>query len=97
MVTPVKHPLEMEGYFGRWCFEAVAAVKAFGLDDSVVSGMNITLPTCSTPVKPLYPAPSSCPRRKGRLLARLFGARMNEPSLVPVPHGIGVAWYWLRC
>ncbi|MFO2466063.1 PoNi-like cognate immunity protein [Pseudomonas sp. 15FMM2] len=31
---PVQHPLEMGGYFGRWCFEAVAAVKVFGLDDS---------------------------------------------------------------
>lgn len=31
---PVKHPLEMGSYFGRWCFEAVAAVKVFGLDDS---------------------------------------------------------------
>ena len=30
---PVKHPLEMGSYFGRWCFEAVAVVKAFGLDD----------------------------------------------------------------
>lgn len=30
---PVKHPLEMGSYFGRWCFEAVAAVKSFGLDD----------------------------------------------------------------
>ena len=30
---PVKHPLEMGSYFGRWCFEAVAAVKVFGLDD----------------------------------------------------------------
>ena len=30
---PVKHPLEMGSYFGRWCIEAVAAVKAFGLDD----------------------------------------------------------------
>lgn len=32
---PVKHPLEMGSYFGRWCIEAAAAVKAFGLDDSL--------------------------------------------------------------
>jgi len=31
---PEKHPLSMGSYFGRWCIEAVAAVKAFGIDDS---------------------------------------------------------------
>lgn len=35
---PVKHPLEMGSYFGRWCIEAAAAVKAFGLDDSQCLG-----------------------------------------------------------
>lgn len=35
---PVKHPLSMGSYFGRWCIEAVAAVKAFGLDDSLCLG-----------------------------------------------------------
>ncbi|TFY97337.1 PoNe immunity protein domain-containing protein [Ramlibacter rhizophilus] len=35
---PVKHPLEMGSYFGRWCIEAVAAVKAFGIDDSLCLG-----------------------------------------------------------
>lgn len=35
---PVKHPLEMGSYFGRWCIEAVAAAKAFGLDDSLCLG-----------------------------------------------------------
>lgn len=35
---PVKHPLEKGSYFGRWCIEAVAAVKAFGLDDSLCLG-----------------------------------------------------------
>lgn len=35
---PVKHPLEGGSYFGRWCIEAVAAVKAFGLDDSLCLG-----------------------------------------------------------
>jgi len=35
---PVKHPLEKGSYFGRWCIEAVAAVKAFGIDDSLCLG-----------------------------------------------------------
>lgn len=35
---PEKHPLEMGSYFGRWCIEATAAVKAFGLDDSLCLG-----------------------------------------------------------
>jgi hypothetical protein len=35
---PEKHPLKMGSYFGRWCIEAVAAVKAFGLDDSLCLG-----------------------------------------------------------
>lgn len=35
---PEKHPLEKGSYFGRWCIEAVAAVKAFALDDSLCLG-----------------------------------------------------------
>jgi hypothetical protein len=35
---PEKHPLEGGSYFGRWCIEAVAAVKAFGIDDSLCLG-----------------------------------------------------------
>lgn len=35
---PEKSPLENGSYFGRWCIEAVAAVKAFGLDDSLCLG-----------------------------------------------------------
>jgi len=30
--------LHDSGYFGRWCIEAVAAVKAFGLDDNLCLG-----------------------------------------------------------
>lgn len=30
-----KHPLDKGIYFGCWCIEAVAAVKAFGIDDSL--------------------------------------------------------------
>lgn len=35
-----RHPPNLEGggYFGYWCIEAVAAVKAFGLDDSLCLG-----------------------------------------------------------
>jgi hypothetical protein len=32
------NPLEKGSYFGRWSVEAVAAVKAFGLDDSLCLG-----------------------------------------------------------
>lgn len=35
---PDSSPLEKGNYFGRWCVEAVAAVKAFGLDDSLCLG-----------------------------------------------------------
>lgn len=35
---PAKHPLEMGSYFGRWCIEAVAAVRAFGIDDGLCLG-----------------------------------------------------------
>lgn len=35
---PIQHPLEKGSYFGRWCIEAAAAVKAFGLDDSQCLG-----------------------------------------------------------
>lgn len=35
---PEIDPLERGYYFGRWCLEAVAAVKAFGLDDSQCLG-----------------------------------------------------------
>ena len=35
---PEKYPLSMFLYFGCWCIEAVAAVKAFGLDDSLCLG-----------------------------------------------------------
>ncbi|MCG9060157.1 DUF1911 domain-containing protein [Laribacter hongkongensis] len=33
------HNFEGGAYFGRWCIEAVAAVKAFGLDDSLCQGL----------------------------------------------------------
>ena len=36
--NPEINPMEKGSYFGRWCVEAVAAVKAFGLDDSLCLG-----------------------------------------------------------
>lgn len=36
--NPEVNPLEKGSYFGRWCVEAVAAVNAFGLDDSLCLG-----------------------------------------------------------
>lgn len=36
--NPEVNPLEKGSYFGRWCVEAVAAVKAFGIDDSLCLG-----------------------------------------------------------
>lgn len=68
---PVKHPLDMGSYFGRWCIEAVAAVKAFGLDDSLCLGHE------HYPGDLLRPdGPSTHPVRttaKRGLIARLFG------------------------
>lgn len=68
---PEKHPLEMGSYFGRWCIEAVAAVKAFGLDDSLCLGHE------HYPGDLLRPdGPSTHPQRevpKAGWLTRLFG------------------------
>jgi hypothetical protein len=36
--NPEVNPLDKGSYFGRWCVEAVAAVKAFGLDDTLCLG-----------------------------------------------------------
>lgn len=70
---PVKHPLSMGSYFGRWCIEAVAAVKAFGLDDSLCLGHE------HYPGDLLRPdGPSTHPVRqeaKRGLLTRLFGKK----------------------
>lgn len=70
---PEKHPLNMGSYFGRWCIEAVAAVKAFGLDDSLCLGHE------HYPGDLLRPdGPSTHPVReeeKTGWLARLFGKK----------------------
>lgn len=70
---PEKHPLEMGSYFGRWCIEAVAAAKAFGLDDSLCLGHehypgDLLRPNCHS-THPLREEP------KQGLLARLFGKK----------------------
>ncbi|MDF3934998.1 PoNe immunity protein domain-containing protein [Pseudomonas citronellolis] len=68
---PEKHPLEKGSYFGRWCIEAVAAVKAFGIDDKLCLGHEYY------PGDLLRPAgPSTHTVRietKKNLWARLFG------------------------
>lgn len=70
---PEKHPLEMGSYFGRWCIEAVAAVKAFGLDDSLCLGHE------HYPGDLLRPdGPSTHPLReepKMGWIARIFGKK----------------------
>ena len=70
-----KHPLSMGSYFGRWCIEAVAAVKAFDLDDTLCLGHE------HYPGDLLRPdGPSTHPARpepKQGLLAKLF--RKNKP------------------
>ena len=70
---PVKNPLEMGSYFGRWCIEAVAAVKAFGLDDSLCLGHE------HYPGDLLRPdGPTTHPQReepKRGFLSKLFGQK----------------------
>ena len=70
---PEKHPLEKGSYFGRWCIEAVAAVKAFGLDDSLCLGHEHYPGDLLRPDGPsTHPAPSAT---KTGLLARWFGKK----------------------
>ncbi|MDD2034209.1 DUF1911 domain-containing protein [Pseudomonas sp. N-137] len=68
---PVKHPLEMGSYFGRWCFEAVAAVKIFGLDDSDCIGHEHYPGDLLHPSEEAVPTPE--PVAKPRWWARLLG------------------------
>jgi len=70
---PEKHPLEMGSYFGRWCIEAVAAVKAFGLDDSLCLGHEHYPGDLLRPDGPrTHPLRNEAEPKQG-LLARLFG------------------------
>lgn len=70
---PVKQPLEKGSYFGRWCIEAAAAVKAFGIDDSLCLGHE------HYPGDLLRPnGPSTHPLReepKQGLFAKIFGMK----------------------
>ncbi|MCK3861653.1 PoNe immunity protein domain-containing protein [Pseudomonas sp. B329] len=68
---PVKHPLEMGSYFGRWCFEAAAAVKVFGLDDSNCIGHEHYPGDLLHPSEEVIPAPN--PSAKSGWWARLLG------------------------
>ena len=77
--------IEGGAYFGRWCVEAVAVVKAFGLDDSLCLGhphypgdlLRPDGPTTHPERVDTLPKPeatqSTEPARKG-LFARLFGS-----------------------
>lgn len=70
---PEKHPLEKGSYFGRWCIEAVAAVKAFGLDDSLCLGHEHYPGDLLRPDGPsTHPARVETKSKLG-ILARLFG------------------------
>ncbi len=70
---PVKHPLEMGSYFGRWCLEAAAAAKVFAIDDRLCLGHE------HYPGDFLRPdGPSTHPVRKeakSGFIGRLFGKR----------------------
>lgn len=68
---PVKHPLEMGSYFGRWCLEAVAAVKVFGLDDSNCIGHEHYPGDVLHPSEEVIPTPH--PSAKSGWWARLLG------------------------
>lgn len=70
---PEKHPLEMGSYFGRWCIEAVAAVKAFGLDDSLCLGHEHYPGDLLRPDGPSTHPPRAEAAPKTGFLARLFG------------------------
>ncbi|QLG91203.1 DUF1911 domain-containing protein [Pseudomonas yamanorum] len=68
---PVKHPLEMGSYFGRWCLEAVAAVKVFGLDDSNCIGHEHYPGDLLHPSEEVIPTPN--PSVKSGWWVRLLG------------------------
>lgn len=70
---PEKHPLEMGSYFGRWCIEAVGAVKAFGLDDSLCLGHEHYPGDLLRPDGPSTHPPRAEVAPKPGFLARLFG------------------------
>jgi len=72
---PEKHPLSMGSYFGRWCIEAVAAVKAFGLDDSQCLGHDHYPGDLLRPEGPSThkPRPETPEKKKASFWRRLLG------------------------
>jgi hypothetical protein len=71
---PEKHPLEKGSYFGRWCIEAAAAVKAFDLDDSACLGHEDYPGDLLRPGGPsTHPAGAS--EKKSGFFAQLFKRR----------------------
>ncbi len=69
-----KNPLEKGSYFGCWCIEAVAAVKAFGLDDSLCLGHDHYPGDLLRPDGPSTHPVRSTPQAAG-WFARLFGKK----------------------
>jgi hypothetical protein len=70
---PVKHPLEMGSYFGRWCLEAAVVAKAFAIDDTLCLGHEHYPGDFLRPDGPST-HPASIEAKSG-LLGRLFGRR----------------------
>ena len=71
---PKLMPLEGGTYFGRWCIEAVAAVKAFGIDDSKCVGHE-QYPRDLLPARAGAQATEETLTVRPGLLSRLFGSR----------------------
>jgi Domain of unknown function (DUF1911)/Domain of unknown function (DUF1910) len=70
---PIKSPLEKGSYFGRWCIEAAAAVKAFGLDDSLCLGHEHYPGDLLRPNGPsTHPAREEAPEPTRSWFSRLF-------------------------
>lgn len=70
---PVRHPLEMGSYFGRWCLEAAVAAKVFAIDDSFCLGHEHYPGDFLRPDGPgTHPAHNQA---KPGLLGRLLGKR----------------------
>ncbi|MDB5816827.1 MAG: hypothetical protein JWQ11_467 [Rhizobacter sp.] len=68
------------GYFGYWCLEAVAVVKAFGIDDTPCLGHrhypgDLLRGEAPEPADTAGPAGNTLPRERPRRLARWFGRR----------------------
>lgn len=85
---PVIHPLEMGSYFGRWCIEAVAAVKAFGLDDSLCLGHEHYPGDLLRPGGPTTHVARPESKSTRRFDWRLLDPHWSFPGLAPVRNWI---------